>query len=108
MNGVILIVVTYSLVAIILCIVVLTLMKKRRDNGLKLTIENLDKEKNIIESTPILLELAKVETIIKNDKMEEKLKQWQDRFEDIKANQISHINDMIIDLDVFLDNKEYI
>lgn len=107
MNGVILIVVTYGLVAIILCAIVLTLIKKKKDKNLKITIENLDKEKNVIESTPILLELAKVETIIKNDKMEEKLKQWQDRFEDIKTTQISHINDMIIDLDVFLDNKDY-
>lgn len=107
MNGVILIVVTYVLVAIVLCAIVLTLIKKKKDKNLQTTIENLDKEKNVIESTPILLELAKVETIIKNDKMEEKLKQWQDRFEDIKTTQISHINDMIIDLDVFLDNKDY-
>lgn len=107
MNGVILIIVTYALIAIILSVVVLVLIKKRRTKTLRNTIESLDKEKNIIESTPILLELAKVETIIKNDKMEEKYKQWQDRFENIKANQITHINDMIIDLDMFIDSKDY-
>lgn len=107
MNSVILIIVTYVIIAVVLCAVALVLMKKRKDKGYKLTIENLDKAKNIIESTPVLLELAKVETIIKNDKMEEKYKQWQDRFESIKTNQISHINDSIIELDMFLDNKDY-
>jgi len=107
MNSVILIIITYLLIAVILSTVVLVLIKKRRDKNFRLTIENLDKEKNIIESTPVLLELAKVETIIKNDKMEEKYKQWQDRFETIKSNQVAHINDSIIDLDVFLDNKDY-
>lgn len=107
MNGVILIIVTYAFIAIVLSVIVLVLIKKKRNNKFKSVIENLDKEKNIIESTPVLLELSKVETIIKNDKMEEKYKQWQDRFESIKANQITHINDSIIDLDMFLDSKDY-
>ena len=107
MNGTILIIATYIIVAVLLVVIVLIVSKKRRDKNLQTTIEELDREKNIIESTPILLELAKVETIIKNDKMEEKYKQWQERFENIKANQIAHITDMIIDLDIFLDNKDY-
>ena len=57
---------------------------------------------------PVLSELAKVETIIKNDKMEERYKVWQDRFELVKSVQISEINDMITDLDMFLDKKDYI
>ena len=107
MNGVILVITTYILIAIALCVIVLILMKKNKNKKFKLTIEELDKEKNIIESTPVLLELAKVETIIKNDKMEEKYKQWQDRFESIKENQLSQVNDLIIDLDMFIDNKDY-
>ena len=107
MNGTILIIATYIIVAVLLVVIVLIVSKKRRDKALQTTIEELDREKNIIESTPILLELAKVETIIKNDKMEEKYKQWQERFENIKTNQIAHITDMIIDLDIFLDNKDY-
>ena len=41
--------------------------------------EEKDKEKNLIASTPVLSELAKVESIVKNDKMEEKYKQnkWE-------------------------------
>jgi len=107
MNSVILMIVTYALVTVVLCIIVLVLIKKKRDKKFRTTIEELDREKNIIESTPVLLELAKVETIIKNDKMEEKYKQWQDRFDNIKNDQIVKINDSIIELDMFIDNKDY-
>jgi len=107
MNGVILVITTYTLIAIALCVIVLVLIKNNKNKQFRLTIEQLDKEKNIIESTPVLLELAKVETIIKNDKMEEKYKQWQERFESIKTNKIAYINDLIIDLDMFIDNKDY-
>lgn len=107
MDGTILIIATYVVVAILLVVVALVIAKKRRNKNFETTIEELEKEKNIIESTPILLELAKVETIIKNDKMEEKYKQWQERFESIKSNQLTHITDMIIDLDIFWDNKNY-
>ena len=107
MNSVILMIVTYALIAIIFCIVVLVIIKKKRSKKFRKTIEELDREKNIIESTPVLLELAKVETIIKNDKMEEKYNQWQERFENIKTDQIAKINDSIIELDMSIDNKDY-
>lgn len=107
MNSVILMIVTYALIAIIFCIVVLVIIKKKRSKKFRKTIEELDREKNIIESTPVLLELAKVETIIKNDKMEEKYNQWQERFENIKNDQIAKINDSIIELDMSIDNKDY-
>lgn len=98
---------TVIVVAIIIVIIALNIFKKKRNKSYKKQIEILDKEKNIIESTPVLSELAKVETIIKNDRMEEKYKSWQERFEIIKVAQLSNINDMIIDLDIFLDKKDY-
>lgn len=98
---------TIIVVAVIIIAIVLNISKKKRTKAFKKQIELLDKEKNIIESTPVLSELAKVETIIKNDKMEEKYKNWQERFEIIKVAQIANVNDMIIDLDIFLDKKDY-
>lgn len=98
---------TIIVVAVIIIAIVLNILKKKKNKAFKRQIELLDKEKNIIESTPVLSELAKVETIIKNDKMEEKYKSWQERFEIIKVAQISNVNDMIIDLDIFLDKKDY-
>ncbi len=106
MNGVILTICTYVFLAIVCSVIALVVIRKYRANRLKKELEALEREKNIIESTPILLELSKVEPIIKNDKMEEKYKQWQERFEMIKTNVLNRINDMIIDLDVFVDNKD--
>ena len=47
------------------------------------------------------------ETIIKNDKLEEKYKAWQDSFEKIKTEDISSMNDYIFELDTILEKKEY-
>ena len=92
-----------ALLVIILIILVIVL-KKKKYKLLKDKIEELDKEKNIIESTPIDAELSNMETIIKNEKMEEKYNSWQERFKKLKENNLSRINDMIIDLD-FDDGK---
>ena len=105
MESIILMIITYVVVAVIAIILTLVIIKKKREKKIKNTIEDLDREKNIIESTPILLELSKVETIIKNDKMEEKYNQWQERFEKIKSEQLNNINEMITDLDINRDNK---
>ena len=107
MESIILMIITYVVIAVALIIGVIVIINKKRTKDIKDTIENLDRERNIIESTPILLELSKVETIIKNDKMEEKYKQWQDRFENIKNDQLARITDMITDLDVFRDSKNH-
>jgi len=99
-DGVILLVVTFIIIAVISITATLVFIQKYKIKKIKDEIEHLDKEKNLIASTPVLSELSKVEPIIKNDKMGEKYKNWQKRFELIKDNKISLINDMIIDLDL--------
>ena len=83
------------------------MIQKHKVKVIKEELEQLDKEKNLIASTPVLSELSKVETIIKNDKMGEKYKNWQHRFEVIKEDKITQINDMIIDLDLAVDQKDF-
>lgn len=108
MNGVILLVGTFVVIAVISITVVLVLIQKHKVKIIKDELENLDKEKNMIASTPVLSELSKVEPIIKNDKMGEKYKNWQRRFEMIRDNKIALINDMIIELDLESTNgKDY-
>ncbi|MDD6879301.1 MAG: septation ring formation regulator EzrA [bacterium] len=101
------IIVTVIILMIILIGVILLVYKRKRNKFLKDKIESLDIEKNLIESTPIAVELSKLETITKTDKVEEKYNLWQERFEDIKANNINKINDMIIDLDLEGERKSY-
>lgn len=83
----------------IVIIVIALLLKRKKYKLLKNKIEEMDREKNIIESEPLPSELAKLETIIKNEKIEEKYNSWQERFENIKNNNLVKINDMLIDLD---------
>lgn len=107
MNGVYLLIATFIVIAVILITVVLVMIQKHKVKVIKEELEHLDKEKNQIASTPVLSELSKVETIIKNDKMGEKYKNWQHRFEVIKEDKISQINDMIIELDLAVDQKDF-
>ena len=107
MDNLTLVITSYIIIAIVLIFVVLGLIKKNRLKRLKEELEVLDREKNEIESAPIVSELAKLETIVKNDKIEEKYKEWFNAFEDIKNKTIPEINDMIIDLDIYIDKKQY-
>jgi len=94
------IVFTIIAILVVFLIIIIILHKRKKINNLKKTIEDLDRQKNEIETAPISSELAKLETIIKNDKIEEKYNEWQGRFEQIKENNTTKINDMIIDLDI--------
>lgn len=107
MSGVYLLIATFIVIAVILITVVLVMIQKHKVKVIKEELEQLDKEKNLIASTPVLSELSKVETIIKNDKMGEKYKNWQHRFEVIKEDRITQINDMIIDLDLAVDQRNF-
>lgn len=107
MNGVYLLIATFFIIAVILVTVVLVLLKKHQYNKFMQEVEKLDKEKNLIASTPVYSELAKVESIVKNDEMAEKYKNWQKRFDVIKEEKINNINDMINELDTAANMKDY-
>lgn len=107
MSGVYLIIATFIIIAVILVTITLVLIRRHRIKIVKEEIEALDKQKNIIMSTPVMTELSKVEPIIKNEKMGEKYKNWQQRFEVIRNEKIALINDMIIDLDMAMTENDY-
>lgn len=93
--------------SLILVIVILHFVKKAELKYYREKIKNLEIQRNLVASTPVLLELSKVEPIIKNDKMEEKYSKWQDRFTYIREHRLALIDDMLIDLDVFIDKRDY-
>lgn len=107
MKGTLLYVLTGILIVIILIIVLIVVLKKKRKNYYLKLCKNLDTEKNLIGSTPVLLELSKLEPIIKNEKMEEKYQKWQDGFAYIKDEELPKIDDLLIELDTLIDKKEY-
>lgn len=99
-------IVTYVVIAMVIIVVVLSLMRKKRVKDYNDKIMDLEKQKNLISSIPVVSELSKIEEIIKTEKMEEKYKEWEQRFEKIKDVNISKITDMIVELDVIDNNKE--
>ena len=107
MQGQYLIIGSAVIIALIIVMVILHFIKKIELKFYREKIKNLEVQRNLVASTPVLLELSKVEPIIKNDKMEEKYNKWQDRFAYIREHRLTLIDDMLIDLDVYIDKRDY-
>ena len=107
MQGQFLFIGSYIVIYIIVIIVALHIIRKSVANKYRKRVHELEVAKNVVASTPVSLELSKVEPIIKNDKMEEKYNEWQDRFNKLRDNDLALIDDMLIDLDIYIDKKDY-
>lgn len=107
MQGQYLIVGSIVIVALFLVIIILNFIRKAELNYYKNKVKELEVQRNLVASTPVLLELSKVEPIIKNDKMEERYNKWQDRFTYIREHRLTKIDDMLIDLDLYMEKRDY-
>lgn len=107
MQGQFLFIGSICIVVLIVIILILHFVRKFRNKFYRNKINELELQRNLIESTPVLLELSKVEPIIKNDKLEEKYNRWQEKFAFIKENRLTLIDDMLIDLDVYVERRDY-
>lgn len=107
MDGIALTIVTMIIIAVVLIIVVLNLLQNSKNKRMKKLINNLEIQKNMLDSTPIIPELAKVESYLKSEKMETLYNDWKERLEDIKNSQIPKINDMIIETEYSLSQMDY-
>ena len=107
MQGQFLFIGSYIVICIIVIIVALHIIRKSVANKYRKRVHELEVAKNVVASTPVSLELSKVEPIIKNDKMEEKYNEWQERFNKLRDNDLALIDDMLIDLDIYIDKKDY-
>ena len=107
MQGQYLIIGSYLVICIVIVIVALHFIRRGIANRYRRRVQELEVAKNMVASTPVSLELSKVEPIIKNDKMEEKYNDWQDRFDELREKKLTQIDDMLIDLDIYIDKKDY-
>ncbi len=107
MQGQILIIGSVVVVTILIVIIILHFVRKMRLKSYQDKVEDLEVMRNLVASAPIPIELSKVEPIIKNDKMEEKYNQWQERLIEIKENKLTFIDDMLIDLDSYVEKRDY-
>ena len=107
MQGQFLIIGSAVVIILIIVIVVLHFVKKAENKYYKDKVKDLEVQRNMVASTPVLVELSKVEPIIKNDKMEEKYNKWQEKFVEIREKRLTIIDDLLIDLDVYVEKRDY-
>ena len=88
-------------------VVTIYLHKKNKYKKYKNALDQLDLSKNLVSSIPISLELSKVEPIIRNEDLESKYKMWEEKNDQIKNERIPVIDDMLIEIDTFLEKKDY-
>lgn len=107
MDNFTLIMITIFGVTAILVVTIICIIRHFYNKRITNKIENLDIEKNTIASLPITPELAKIEAFLKNDKIEELYKNWQNRLNTIREKEIPEINDMLLDTDFTLKQRDY-
>lgn len=90
-----------------LIVIVLNVINKKNRQKYEMAIGNLEREKNLIIGANIVSELNKVESLVNNDQLQVKLKEWQNRFNDIKEKDIPKITDLLIDVDDVFNKKDY-
>lgn len=95
------------IVTIILVIVVLNVINNKEKKKLKAEIEKLEKGKNMIISASMLSELNKVEALVNNDEMKEKLDDWKTRFNDIKDKDMPKITETINEIEELFLEKNF-
>ena len=108
MNGtILLIMISIFVITVVLIIITLNLIQQKKNKQIKNIIDNLEVEKNKINSTPIAPELSKIESFLKNEKLEVMYNDWKERLDDIKNKQIPKLTDMLIEADYSLSQMDY-
>ena len=106
MNVALFLISMYVLAAVSI-VVVLNIMQSFKNKKIKKSLETLEIQKNEIDSTPITPELSKIESYLKNDKLEVMYSGWKTRLEDIKENQIPKISDLLLDAEYSMKQSDY-
>ena len=107
MEGQVLIIATTVIICLVIVLLSLLFIRRKEKNKYVNIANKLEVDKNKVTSTPVLLELSKIEPLIKNELMEDKYTKWNDRFISIKEEKISKIDDILIDLDLYIEKADY-
>lgn len=100
----ILIIVAFSVVALFTVIIIVRHGKKKK---MKRALEELEIEKNKLASSPIIPELAKVESFLNNEKLEVLYNEWTERLNKIRETQIPKLSDMLLEAEYSLSQRDY-
>lgn len=107
MEEIILVAISLFVVTSIIVVIVLNILQHKKNNDIKKQLTKLDYEKNLIDSAPIVPELSKIDSLKRNDKLELMYKDWKERLNSIKTDQIPKITDMLLEADYSLSQLNY-
>ena len=99
------------IVFVVLSILIVRRMRKKTRDKLLNKVNELEIKKNNLDSMPVMIELSKIEDIAKSEQLEEKISEFKVRYQEIKEVRLKKVNDLIVDLDVSIEQKnikEYI
>lgn len=99
--------ITYYIVSILILVIVLNLINNKQKKKYQDEITKLERDKNLIISSSILSELNKVEALINNDKLQESYSEWQQRFKEIKDDEVPKVTDALIEIEDCFNEKDY-
>ncbi len=99
--------VSIYVITVIVVVLVLNLIQNSRNKKFKTILDNLEVEKNVIDSAPVNSEISKIKTFLKNDKLDSNLNDWENRFKEIRTSEIPKITDMILEADYSLKQLDY-
>ena len=102
-----LIIISVYILVIIIAIVILIFKNMKLKKALANKINKLERDKNLVLSTPILNELSKAESLVKDDKTKVRFDEWQEKFDNIRNNDIPIVTDMLIKADGYVDSRNY-
>ena len=92
---------------LVIVLIILGVLKSRKKKKYKKLIEDLDYQKNRLDTSPVGPELAKVESYVNNEKLEVLYNNWKERLNEIKEIQIPKITDMLIEAEYSLSQTDY-
>ena len=102
-----LIISTIYVIVIVVVIIIFFIQSSKRKKEIADKLTQLEKDKNLILSAPILNELNKVEVLVKDDKLKTKYDKWQDKFDNIRNKSMPELTNMLLDADNYLEDKNY-
>ncbi len=98
---------TLYIITVISIIVVLSILQNIGKKKNRKEIEKLEREKNIVIDPTIMTELSKAESLIRNEKLKIKCVRWNNGIDRIKQEDVPLINDLILETDFLLEQRNY-
>ena len=99
--------ITYAIITVGVVISVILIIIRNIKNQFNNTLDNLERNKNLIISGSILSELNKVESLINNKELEFKFNYWKSIFKELKDKDVIHISDELIEAEEKINKKKY-